>query len=51
MAGTILDINFDAVFRIMDLYGIEDRRGVFEKVVKVFRKVVMEKQKDSQHGQ
>ena len=51
MSGVILDINFDAVFRVMDLYEVEDRRKVFEKVVAAFRKCVIEKQKEKQeHG-
>jgi len=33
---TVIDLNFVAVKTVMDLYGVADQRGVFEKVRKAF---------------
>lgn len=49
MAGVILDINFDAVCRVMDLYGVEDKKACFKKVVHVFRHMRDKQREEQEH--
>jgi hypothetical protein len=47
MSGVVLDISFEAVCRVMDLYGVEHKRDCFKKVVTAFRHM-RDKQREKQ---
>ena len=40
MDGTVIDLDYNAVLRVMELYDIPNKREVFERVVGLFHRVL-----------
>jgi hypothetical protein len=45
--GDVIDLNFQSVKTVMDLYQIKNQQSVFEKIYKVFHHFQAEKQNES----
>ena len=47
MTGEIVDLDHVALSAVMDIYGVKDRRDVFEKVTRAFRSRLAERNQGS----